>query len=218
MTDLERFAAVLLSELQAEGVPPAGDLAVGSLLDRTFPYRVARRTLALDTVEDYEMLVLRLVAEEGAMVVTAPGEAAEMARSTLATRVPDLDVLRLLRSATITFTDDTLGRLDGVRLMPRAAEPAPDAPDAGQVAAAAGEPEPDDRIIPIRRSGAAPPPAAAGAPACWQCQASLPTGRTVNFCVACGADQRAPTCGGCGTGVERGWRHCPECGHALAPT
>jgi RNA polymerase subunit RPABC4/transcription elongation factor Spt4 len=221
MTDLERFAAVLLTELQSEGVSAGGDLAVGSLLDRTFPYKVARRTLALDTVEDYELLVLRLVAEEGMMVHTSPVEAAEMARATLATRIPDLDVLRLLRSATITFTDDTMGRLDGVRLMPRGDAPAPVPTEDAASDEPATAPSADHGVIPIRRVQEVADATAVGGrtpaarPACWQCAAALPTGRTVNFCVECGADQRQPACGGCGVVVERDWKHCPACGHAL---
>lgn len=226
MTEIERFAALLLAELRAEGARPEAALGVGALLDRVFPYKVARRTLQLESAEDYEALVLRLVAEEADLVITEPLDAAEMARTTLATRIPDLDVLRLLRSASVTFTDDAITRLDGVRLLPSAppettaSRPEPEPEPALEPTA---EPSPErERVFPIRRHAevadatrvATPFPPSAEAP-CWRCGAPPPPGRRVTFCVACGADQRTPTCAGCGAVVERAWKHCPDCGQAL---
>lgn len=234
MTDLERFAAVLLAEWLQEGHHRGDALAVGSVLDRTLPYRTARRLLGIDVSEDYEMLVLRLVAEEGGLVRTEPAAAATMAQETLASKLPDLDTLRRLHSAAMTFTDDALARLEGVRPMPMP-PPAPASP----VPSAMEEDAPAPRtVFPIRpnatpeRSPALEPPVRTpdeppaefltgvaftppGA-GCWSCQAPLPTDRVVKFCVSCGADQRAPSCPGCGTTVERGWTFCPECGGGLA--
>ena len=235
MTELERFAAVVLAAWQAESGRADAPLSVGDLLDRTLPYKQARRLLALETAEDYEALVMRLIAEEAGLVVTEPGETAEMARTTLASKVPDLDVLRLLRSASFTFSDDAVSRLEGVRPLPGAATRMPP-----EDHAAASEPTAadEDRVLPIRRSpepavSTATPPASpreAGPPpefltgvaftppsdGCWSCGAGFPAGRTVNFCVECGADQRQPQCASCGATVERQWKHCPECGTVLA--
>lgn len=234
MTDLERLAAALLAQWRSEGGPVDGPIAVGSILDRTLPYRVARRLLGIDVSEDYEALLLNLIAEEEGLVVTEPANAAEMARSTMAARIPDLDVLQLLRSATVTFQAETASRLDGVLpLRPQApSEPSPWAPPA---AAAATESVVETPVIPIRaevaadHTAVAPAAAPAGpAPAfvtqvrfdapgagCWSCDATLPTGRTVKFCPFCGADQREPTCPACNVAVERGWKHCPDCGERL---
>src|SRR5262245_27174000 len=118
MTDLERFAAALLSQWQGEGGRGGGPIEVGVLLDGTLPYGLARRVLGTDISEDYEALVLRLIAEEGRLTSTSPAEAAEMARTNLASKLPDLDQLRLLRSSTVTLTEDTIARLDGVLPMP----------------------------------------------------------------------------------------------------
>jgi hypothetical protein len=236
VTDLERFAAVLLSEWQNEGGRPTAALTVAGLLDRTLPYRAARRALALESSEDYEALVLRLIGEEAGLVVTDPIEAAEMARSTLESKIPDLDVLRLLRSATLTFTDDAVSRLEGVRPLPAAARPEESMAAAAEAnGPAAARPDPD--VLPMRRAPepadhtsvatprapSEPPPAfltkVAFTPpedACWQCAQPLPTGRKANFCVECGADQRQPQCFSCGATVERQWKHCPECGMVLA--
>jgi hypothetical protein len=228
VTDLERFAALVLGQWQSEGGHPDGAIAIGALLDRIFPYRSARRMLAIEASEDYEALVLRLIAEEAKLVETRPPEAAEMARTTMASKIPDLDVLALLRSATITFTDDAVLRLEGVLPltppMPDEAEPLVE-----------GKPARTDNMLAMRRQ-----PETTGSPVaapisrpsvehrtgvafippsslCWQCDAPLPPGRDAKFCVECGADQRQPACSACGSGVERHWKHCPECGNRLTP-
>lgn len=236
MTDLERFAAVLLAEWQNEGGRATSALTVAGLLDHTLPYRTARRALALESSEDYEALVLRLVGEEAGLVVTDPMEAAEMARSTLESKIPDLDVLRLLRSATLTFTDDAVSRLEGVRPLPAAVQVEQ---PVMEVAASSGTTAPrvDADVLPMRRAAepadhtAVTPPRADPEPPpafltkvaftppdamCWQCSQPLPGTRKVNFCVECGADQRAPHCLSCGGVVERHWKHCPDCGMTLA--
>lgn len=141
MTELERLAATVLTQWRAEGGSEGGPIAVGALLDRVLPYRQARRLLGIDISEDYEALLLRLLAEEEGLVSVLPPDAAEMARSTLASKLPDLDVLQQLRSAELTLSGGTVTRLEGVLQMPpsRIAEPEPE-PEA----AAAVTPSPDD--------------------------------------------------------------------------
>lgn len=237
MTDLERFAAVLLAEWQQEGHHRGEPIAVGSLLDRTLPYRTARRLLGVDVSEDYEMLVLRLVAEEGGLVRTEPAEAAEVARDTVAAKVPDLDLLQRLRSAMVTLSDDAVDRLEGVRPMPTATPPV-DNPATPSGKTSDDTPPASRTVFPIRspeiadvtatakpattpRQGDPPPAFLTGvaftAPdqSCWSCGTPLPTDRVVKFCVGCGVDQRQPVCDGCGSTVERDWSFCPECGGGL---
>ncbi len=234
MTDLERFAAALLSQWRSEGSTDAGPIGVGALLDRVLPYRMARRTLGIDVSEDYEAMVLRLVAEEAGLMHVDPPEAGEMARTTLAAKLPDLDVLKLLRSATLTLTDEAIERLDGVLPMPTSHDESKWAP---AVEHAESDLPPDNSdIIPLPISPALaeavaeataiplrpptePPPVAPGAPPveefCWSCADQLPGNRQVKFCPFCGADQRQPACTACAAPVERRWRHCPECGTML---
>lgn len=222
MTEMERFAALVLSQWHAGGGRDGGPIGIGDLLDSILPYRVARRYLQLDASEDYELLVMRLVSEEGGLVTTSPAEAAEMARATMAESLPDLDVLHLLRSATVTLTEDSLYRLEGVRPLPASPpEPVDNRPDDGAA---------DEGILPMRRGGVRPgadaqertpppnieqvefvPPGGS----CWSCGGELPRSRQASFCVQCGADQRKPQCSNCGVQVERDWRFCPDCGSGL---
>lgn len=234
MTDLERFAAALLSQWRSEGSSDAGPIGVGAILDRVLPYRMARRSLGIDVSEDYEAMVLRLIAEEAELAHVDPPEAGEMARTTLAAKLPDLDVLKLLRSATLTLTDEAIERLDGVLPMPTSHDESKWAPPLER-----GDddlPPDNSDIIPLPISPelaeavaeatamplAALPEVVSLAPDsplaeswCWSCADPLPVNRQVKFCPFCGADQRQPACLACGAPVERRWRHCPECGVRL---
>ena len=179
MTDLERFAAALLTQWRAEGGAEGGPIAVSALLTKVFPYRVARRTLGIDVSEDYEALVLRLLSEEEDLVRVEPVDAADMAKATITSKLPDLDVLQLLRAATMTITPRSIARLEGVLPMPNPrdeskwAEPEPSAhadpsaaarPDAISSLQVAPGPQPadDTKVIPLRAERdpgpAGPPP------------------------------------------------------------
>jgi hypothetical protein len=222
MTELERFAAALLTQWRADGGTDGGPIVVSALLTKVFPYRVARRTLGIDVSEDYEALVLRLLSEEEDLVRVEPVDAADMARATITSKLPDLDVLQLLRAATVTITSRSIARLEGVLPMPNAKDESkwaePDAPvEVHPQAAARLEPVPsmqaelpgkepanDTKVIPLRAEER-----------CWSCSEPLPPDREVKFCPFCGADQRQPTCAACGTSVERNWKHCPDCGAKL---
>lgn len=235
MTDLERFAAVVLAEWQATSGHRDARLPVQDLVERVLPYKMARRVLAIESSEDYEAMVLRLLSGEGDLAVAEPGEAGDIARTVMAAKVPDLEVLGRLHGATIAFTDEAMSRLEGVRPLPPAAPQSASVPPSDDGAPAASNER--ERVIPLRRppepavSTATPPPRGEPTPPpefltgvafsppgenCWSCGTALPAGRTVNFCVECGADQRAPQCGSCGGAVERQWKHCPECGMVLA--
>ena len=200
MTELERLAAALLVQWRTDGGVAGGPIAVSALLDRVLPYRVARRILGIDVSEDYEALVLRLLAEEEDLVRVDPVDAADMAKATINSRLPDLDALQLLRSATVTLTERTIARLGDVLPMP-----SPKSDSKRTTPPVAKEDEGSSRAEPTQ------PPAAH----CWSCADALPLDRTVTFCPFCGTDQRQPVCAECGGAAERGWKHCPDCGAKL---
>jgi predicted RNA-binding Zn-ribbon protein involved in translation (DUF1610 family) len=233
MSELERFAAALLAQWRSGGGTGGGPIGVTALIERVLPYRTARRLLGIDASEDYEALVLRLVAEEEHLVTTDPLDAAEMAKATVASKLPDLDVLQLLRAATVTLTPQSVTRLADVLPMPAPAQPSAWAPPAAERAPEPIAPDPPAPVTPLATAPAEPGPAVAAAvtqddsylttvhftpPAvtvCWSCGDALPGNRAVKFCPECGADQRDPVCAACGAAVEHRWKHCPECGAGL---
>ncbi|MEO5826547.1 MAG: zinc ribbon domain-containing protein [Gemmatimonadales bacterium] len=223
MTDLERFVAALLVQWRADGGIGGGPIDVGTLLDRTMPYRTARRLLGIDISEDYEALVLRLIAGEEGLASTNPEEAGEMARATMADRIPDLDTLRLLRSAELTLTDDAQARLVDASFGEaraeanekwRGVEATPSPSNAGTETAISGggeshdEPVHDVIPLPVARdatrvapptSPPAPPPAYLTGPATFISPEAA--------CWSCG--EELPT--------ERTVKFCPFCGASQHP-
>jgi len=240
VTDVERFFRRLVSNLAATDParlqrPVPLDDITGFIL----PYRANRRALQLDTVEDYESVLLRLCAGEGDLVRTEPEEARGRFVQESGSPNPDLAVLYSFEDVQVTFRHEPLAW---------ALAPDPDAgyapPDAGY-APPTHEPgpevEPEPEAVPeANRPADSDPPADAELPgveafraeaddhadageplpeeprpSCLYCGGSLPTHRTVNFCPHCGQSQTQILCPECRSEVEPGWRHCVNCGAAV---
>ena len=223
MTEVERFFRRLVSTLAASDParlqePLPLDDITGSIL----PYRTHRRALQLDTVEDYEAVLLRLCAGESDLVWTEPEEARTRFVAESRSRNPDLTVLYAFENVQLSVRPEPL--LWALAPDPRAddqppasrrgpepvAEPViilgapelemPSAPEATDEAP--GEDPVEDTAEPT-------------GPTCLYCGGSLPTGRTVNFCPHCGQSQTRILCPDCRSEVEPGWRHCITCGAAV---
>jgi hypothetical protein len=240
VTEVERFFRRLVSTLAAsnparlQGALPLDDIT-GSIL----PYRTHRRALELDTVEDYEAVLLRLCAGEGDLVWTEPEEARKRFLEESRSNNPDLTALYAFENVYLSFRPEPL-------LWALAPDPRADyAPPATSVEPAPAGPEPSPQEVePEPASGAEPdePVLVLGAarpempppledsdetltdaveavepprPTCLYCGGSLPTNRTVNFCPHCGQSQTLILCPQCRSEVEPGWRHCVNCGAAV---
>jgi hypothetical protein len=200
MSDLQRFVR-RLAQAVAERDPSGlrSPLALPEITDRIMPYRACRRELGLETVEEYELLLLRLAGEERRLAQVWPPEAAERCRVELAGPNPDLGLIRELRDVTLQLN-----------LAQLSAEPVPPPPTVLDQPPAHATPS------------AAPPrevPMSAPSPAspvdCPHCSAALPRDREVRFCPQCGGNVRTRRCGACGTELELSWRHCVMCGQAV---
>lgn len=135
-TDLERFTSRLIAVLRSKD--PAGvhtPVAIGDLRQVVMPYRQNRAALGLTSAEDYDLLVLRLIAEEEGLVRTFPAEAADRARDEVASANPDLELAEALAEVTIQIGAATVARLE---------ELPPEPERAG-----AGRPEPSPETIPV---------------------------------------------------------------------
>jgi hypothetical protein len=222
MDELTRFARRLVEQLTAskEGVNRA--VPIGLIREKILPYRTHRRALMLESVEDYETVLLRLVAGERGFVRTLPPGAAKRCQDELAGANPDLGVLDQLADSTIQITSlaaaQIVGDDDGGEVTPSEA-PAPvaaprpqgDKPQYRRTAEIASvPPRPrDDTPAPVLASEAKQ---SGRDGECRHCHHVVPAGRTVVFCPWCGGRLIPFTCARCQTELESDWRHCITCG------
>lgn len=209
MDELTRFARLLVERLSTRPEGVHHPVSVAEIRKSLLTYRGQRRALGLESVEDYETVLLRLVAEERGYVRTQPTAAAERCRAELGQPNPDLGVLEALAEATIQVTSLAAGSTAGNG---GDVAPAPAAPPR----AVAPAPTPAASAAPARAPVAEPSrPAARKVEAvsdCRFCQTQIPAGRTVTFCPWCGERLIPLTCSRCGTELESDWRHCITCG------
>ena len=191
MTDLERFARRLVERLEARD--PTGlhrPINIAELRATILPYRLNRSALGLSSQEDYELLILRLVAEEGGFVRTNPPESATRCREEVSSPNPDLEIVEDLNDTTIQL--DSRHSALGTRHSPPEPEPPPPPPSA----------EP-----PVPSAERRAPSAE-----CLACHRALPTHREVTFCPYCGTRVGQLRCVRCAAEIEAGWSHCVSCG------
>jgi hypothetical protein len=220
VSDLERFFRRLVINLASSD--PARlhrPLPLTEVYQSIMPYRTNRRALGLDTSEDYELVLLRLAAGEGGFASTEP----EIARTTFAreaqSRHPDLDVLHRFENVLLTLGSESLERALGpapeLNEEP-AASPSSDLPMLDFPDMTGREPSedagPEDAGLDAEVSTEVP-----RSSRCVHCGGALPGSRVVNFCPHCGQNQMLIHCPECRSKLEPGWRHCVNCGAAVAP-
>ena len=111
MTDLERFFRRLVANLA--GSDPAllhRPIPLEDIHQSIVPYRSNRRALHLESSEDYELVLLRLCAGEGALVRTEPEEARARFEEELRSPNPDLGVLHRVEHVVVSLRSEPLAR------------------------------------------------------------------------------------------------------------
>jgi hypothetical protein len=238
VSELDRLFRRLVDGLIA--IDPARlhrPVSVAELVRSIIPYRTSRAALQLDSVEDYDLLILRLLSEEGGFVTVRPEEVAQRCRGELIGSNPDPGLLREFGGAEVTLATErlaqALGATGGGQWAPPDLEsevaeseaPPPttdDEADYEDIDADAGlletgrvpwtvDPAPArPGVIPLN-TGAVPDDGTR----CGYCGGLLPGGRQVNFCPHCGQSQTFIRCGDCGNEVDLGWKHCVACGASV---
>jgi hypothetical protein len=203
MDELTRFARLLVERLAARPEGVQRPVSVAEIRKSVLSYRGQRRALGLESVEDYETVLLRLVAEERGYVRTLPAAIASRCREELGQPTPDLGLLEDIADATVQVTSLAVGSSveDG----------------AGTPAAPAQAPATPPSAAPVRAQAPERPPRPAArteepVPDCRFCQTRIPAGRTVTFCPWCGERLIPLICSRCGTELDSEWRHCITCG------
>jgi hypothetical protein len=243
VTEVERFFRRLVSTLATTApVRLQEPLSLDDITGSILPYRTHRRALRLDTVEDYEAVLLRLCAGEGDLVWTEPEEARKRFVEETRSPNPDLTSLYAFEDVRLSVRPEpllwALAHDPSAGEAPAAADPEPAAPEpaAPEPARPAPAPVEPEAMGPVLDLGAArlavPSPsdttepaddmpeeaAEVSRPTCLYCGGSLPTNRAVNFCPHCGQSQTRILCPECRSEVEPGWRHCVNCGAAVGET
>lgn len=182
-------------------------LEIAEISARWAPYSAMRKELGIATNEDYELLLMRLVAGEGGYVFADESLQDDLRRE-LESKNPDLTALRTYGAARITLGREPLRR--ALNLTP---EQLPSAP-ATRGAAPARITSP--KLSPVGDPTAAVPAARVTAPSvCQFCGQGLPSGRPVQFCPQCGLNVAMRRCPGCSAEIQPGWRFCVTCGRAI---
>jgi hypothetical protein len=230
--DLDRLFRQLirnLAELDAARVH--GPVAVTELYEQLIPYRTHRTSLGLDTHEDYEMALLRLLAGERGYALVEPAEVRDALAQEAAAVNPDTGFFKQFASATVTFDPGHVRVALGVQ-----AEAAPDdqvsealperdtqpplevdelddGVESGALEADAGR---DGMPFALEEEAAPSVSPRTGSAPCSFCGGELPVGRAVIFCPHCGQNVGVVHCPACGTELDFGWRYCITCGHQMA--
>jgi hypothetical protein len=182
-------------------------IEVASISARWAPYAQVRGALGIATNEDYEVLLMRLLAGEGGYIFADESLQDDLRRE-VSSPNPDLTALRTYGAARVTLAREQVRRV--LRIT---AESLPATPI-----------ETPSRVPPKNAplvgdpTAAMPAPRAAQVPACQYCGHALPTGRTVLFCPHCGLNVDRRLCPGCSSEVQADWRFCITCGRAVAGT
>jgi hypothetical protein len=216
---------------------------VQELYETLIPYRHHRRELGIETNQDYEIAVTRLLSGERDYLL-ADQAMRDKLQAELASPHMDPGAFREFSESKVSLAPEALRR---IRALTASAEPAagPDAASGStQQPAAATSPSPAatpqnpaiNATFPVSAPSApefptpAPSSAPSSAPApaalsslmnatipegCRFCGGTLPEGRTVIYCPHCGNNLSVSRCPACGSELEKGWKFCATCGRGV---
>ena len=224
---LERLFRCLVANLQA--LDPAAlhrPVPVVDVYERLVPYRTHRSAIGVDTGEDYDLTVLRLLAGEGAFATTFPEEVRTALARELEGTNPDIGLFRQFHDATLLLAPEQVAAALGMpepmtegEFVPEEplVEPVMDEPPAGEGEGPSGEALPfmleesADEARPLAQPREVAPVSAP----CPYCGDELPVGRAVLFCPHCGQNVGVVHCPTCGTELDVGWLFCITCGQKV---
>lgn len=204
---------------------------VQELYETLIPYRHHRRELGIETNQDYEIAVSRLLSGERDYLL-ADQAMRDKLKAELQSGHGDPGAFRDFATAKVSLAPEALRR---IRALTASGAEADDAPEATAPPAA---PQPAiSKTFPVSSPAPVaplpPPPAPAAdatrsAPAaisslmntavpegCRFCGGTLPEGRSVVYCPHCGNNLSVSRCPACGSELEKGWKFCVTCGRGV---
>jgi hypothetical protein len=230
MDDLDRLHRRMIQNIRATRpeylqIP----FTVRELYEQIVPYRHNRRELAIETNDDYETAIARLLSGERGYVQSDPAMQDALRRE-LTSPTGDPGLFKEYADATLTLAPVS----EAIRTPLPPGVPAADRPsipvaaprDATAVATPPHPPSHDvtaafDAIAPAMTTPSATPTVPAllesltsnAVPTgCRFCGGTLPEGRDSNYCPHCGENLRTRRCAACGAEMDSGWKFCVTCG------
>jgi len=205
--ELERLFRQIVRNLAA--TDPARlhrPLRLGEIRESIVPYRANRRTLQIETSEDYELALIRLFSGEAGLARSRETDLqGEFAREASSSN-PDLELLDRHANAELLLEPGAVAKVldpePDLRFAPRHSSTASKPPRRGARTKAVSAQPTTSPPTPVDR--------------CRRCRITLPTGRVVNFCPQCGLDLTRLQCSRCGSELEPGWKHCVGSGAFVA--
>jgi hypothetical protein len=204
MDDLDRLFQRLVHNIRnghAEylSVP----FTVQELYDTLVPYRHYRRDLGIETNQDYEAALTRLLAGENGYV-RADQSMQDRLKKELASQHPDLGAFRDYAETRISLVPAAVQKL-GVSI------PAQNAGGysvgAGAAGTNGGNGSTDSTTFSVPALSTMEMP-----DGCRFCGGTLPQSRPVTYCPHCGQNLAAKHCEGCGAELDPVWKFCVNCG------
>lgn len=207
MDDLDRvFQRLVHSIRQRHPEYVTMPFTVQELYEDLIPYRHHRRELGIETNQDYEAAISRLLAGERGYLQGDLTMQEKLAVN-LTEKVPDTGAFRDYANSKVNLAPQALAAL-GLDPAPRVSVSAQDSGSASPAPASTA-------AQPSAQSAAIPSLADAGAlQSCRFCGTSLPGGRPVTYCPFCGQNLAVQNCPACGTEMDKDWRFCVTCGRS----
>ncbi|MEO7041418.1 MAG: zinc ribbon domain-containing protein [Gemmatimonadaceae bacterium] len=229
MDDLDRLHRRLVHNVRATRpeylkIP----FSVRELYEQIVPYRHNRRELAIETNDDYETAIARLLSGERGYVV-ADAAMQDSLRRELASPTGDPGVFKDFADATITLTSAAESAQTPVPAVAASGMNTPtlldehdnptDSVSNGQGAVAAFDAMSPGNVAPAAATNPVPTlleslSATEAAIDCRFCGGTLPEGRETNYCPHCGENLRTRRCPSCGSEMDTSWKFCVTCGRA----
>lgn len=206
---------------------------VQELYETLIPYRHHRRELGIETNQDYEIAVSRLLSGERDYLL-ADQSMRDKLQAEIGMGHGDPGAFREFANSKVSLAPEALRR---IRALTVGADDAPAEAASAAPAAPVKTPAPVNATFPVA-SPPAPPSAPApvsapveaskAAPAalssmmnasvpegCRFCGGTLPEGRSVIYCPHCGNNLSVSRCPACGSELEKGWKFCVTCGRGV---
>jgi hypothetical protein len=202
MDDLDRLFQRLVHNIRNGHIEYLSvPFTVQELYDTLVPYRHYRRDLGIDTNQDYEAAVMRLLSGEKGYI---RGDQAmqERLKKEMSSANPDIGAFRDYGEMRISLAPAAVEKL-GVSI------PAQNAGGYSATRATSQGGNGSDEGTSFSIPSLSTMELSVG---CRFCGGTLPEGRTVTYCPHCGQNLAAKHCEGCGAELDLAWKFCVNCG------